>query len=66
MTAHAFTRSFGQILGIAIGGTILTSQLSKKLPTDFVGGNGNFALAGVPEIRSLYACSLSHRIPGRS
>lgn len=53
MVAHAFTRSFGQVLGIAIGGGILTSGLSKRLPTDFVGGNGNVAFSAIPAIKSL-------------
>lgn len=53
MIAFVFTRNLGQILGIATAGTVLTSGLSKRLPTAFAGGDGNIALSLIPSIKTL-------------
>lgn len=68
MAFHALTRSFGQVLGITIGSTVLQNQLSKKLPESFIsqfGGTSNVAYAAIPLIKNLYVvvtsdfCSVS-------
>lgn len=57
MAFHAFTRSFGQVFGIAIGGTILQNQLTKKLPNAFAEQLGSDVYAAIPLIRTLYVTS---------
>ncbi|KAF7308181.1 Iron permease [Mycena chlorophos] len=51
-----FTRSFFQAWGIAIGGTVLENELSKKLPQEFiaqVGSSVEIAYSAIPVIRTL-------------
>ncbi|KAJ6470866.1 iron permease [Mycena sanguinolenta] len=51
-----FTRNFGLIWGIAIGGTILQNELQSHLPADFVAlfpGRVEIAYSTIPLIRTL-------------
>jgi len=50
-------RSFGQLFGITISSTIMSNQLSMKLPDAFVGGEitGDAAYALIPQIKNLCA-----------
>lgn len=51
----AFSRSFGQVLGITLGGTILNNQLAIHLPSDYSNsiGGANSAFANIPTIKYL-------------
>jgi MFS family permease len=51
-----FVRNFGNILGITIGSTVLTNELSKKLPGDFlkqIPGGVSGAYSAIPLIAHL-------------
>ncbi|GAA5958888.1 hypothetical protein JCM3765_000766 [Sporobolomyces pararoseus] len=52
---YGFTRSFGQVFGIAIGSTILQNRLNKLLPPGFAErfGSGEIAFAAIPVIKTL-------------
>lgn len=53
MAFFEFTRAFGQVFGIAIGGTILQNQLYAKLPAAFTEQLGPDLYAAIPLIRTL-------------
>ncbi|KAM0786353.1 hypothetical protein ACM66B_001824 [Microbotryomycetes sp. NB124-2] len=63
MAFFGFVRSFGQVLGISIGATVLQNELNKSLPSEFfkvlasrLGGHeasGEIAFAAIPVIPSL-------------
>ncbi|KAL8287529.1 hypothetical protein RQP46_003387 [Phenoliferia psychrophenolica] len=57
MAFHAFVRSFGQVLGITGGSTILTNGLSSKLPAEYVAmlpeGSASNAVAAIPTVMHL-------------
>ncbi|SCZ90253.1 BZ3500_MvSof-1268-A1-R1_Chr1-3g01871 [Microbotryum saponariae] len=56
MAFFAFVRSFGQVLGISIGSTILQNQLAKNLPEAFLAmfhGNAEIAFPAIPIIPTL-------------
>ncbi|TNY20768.1 major facilitator superfamily domain-containing protein [Rhodotorula diobovata] len=55
ITFFGFVRSFGQLFGITISSTIMSNQLSMKLPDAFVGGEitGDAAYALIPQIKNL-------------
>ena len=56
-----FARSLGQVFGIAIGNTVLTNQLHKKLPAAFLAAHGASAEAAIPYITTL-AEPLRHEV----
>jgi hypothetical protein len=56
-----FARSIGQVFGIAIGNTVLTNQLHKKLPAEFLAEHGASAEAAIPYIKAL-ADPLRHEV----
>ncbi|SCV71578.1 BQ2448_3166 [Microbotryum intermedium] len=56
MAFFGFTHSFGQVLGISLGATILQNELSRHLPHDIVAshfGNARFAYSAIPDIHLL-------------
>ena len=56
MSFHAFSRSFGQVLGITIGGVILNNQLAKKLPEAFLNtlpGGASSAYSNILVVKTL-------------
>ncbi|KDE09667.1 hypothetical protein MVLG_00073 [Microbotryum lychnidis-dioicae p1A1 Lamole] len=56
MAFFAFVRSFGQVLGISIGSTILQNELAKNLPEAFLAmfhGNAEIAFPAIPIIPTL-------------
>ncbi|GAA6025386.1 hypothetical protein JCM11491_002701 [Sporobolomyces phaffii] len=52
---YGFTRSFGQVFGIAIGSTVLQNRLNSLLPAAFLDqfGSGDIAFAAIPVIKTL-------------
>ncbi|GAA5825806.1 hypothetical protein JCM5353_002439 [Sporobolomyces roseus] len=52
---YGFTRSFGQVFGIAIGSSILQNRLNSLLPSEFLAqfGSGEIAFAAIPIIETL-------------
>ncbi|GAA5874035.1 hypothetical protein JCM16303_002669 [Sporobolomyces ruberrimus] len=52
---YGFTRSFGQVFGIAIGSTVLQNRLNDLLPVAFAEqfGSGDIAFAAIPVIKTL-------------
>ncbi|KAI5478027.1 MFS multidrug transporter [Pseudohyphozyma bogoriensis] len=55
MAFHAFTRAFGQAVSVAIGATVLDSQLAKTLPKTYLTslGSSAAAYASVLDIKKL-------------
>ncbi len=61
MGFYNFMRSLGQVFGIAVGNTVLTNQLHKKLPAEFLAEHGASAEAAIPYIKAL-AEPLRHQV----
>lgn len=60
MAFFGFVRSFGQVVGVTIGATVLQNELNKSLPASFVeslneahGGGAEIAFAAIPVIKTM-------------
>ncbi|KAF7306029.1 MFS domain-containing protein [Mycena chlorophos] len=56
LSLFTFTRSFSNTWGIAIGGTILQNELTKRLPAEFLAmfpAGSDIAYSSIPTIRTL-------------
>lgn len=53
MSFFAFSRAFGQVVGITIGTAVLSNELSRKLPPQFLETLHGIPSATFAEIRSL-------------
>ncbi|GAA5852177.1 hypothetical protein JCM8547_006690 [Rhodosporidiobolus lusitaniae] len=56
MAFYGFVRSFGQVVGIAAGGTVLQNRLTATLPVAFAekfGESSEIAFAAIPHIKDL-------------
>lgn len=66
MALYGFFRSFGQVAGVAVGGTVLQNKLSQTLPAAFAakfGGGSEIAFAAVPYIKILCVSFSSPFLP---